>query len=80
MSQSKVIDIRNLQPEVHAVLVQRAKQRGVSLSAYLRDVLIKHAQTATLDEVLDALPPPNVKITAQEIVDGIHAERESRRS
>ena len=62
------------------MLVQRASRRGLSLSAYLREVLTKHAQTATLDEVLSSIGGIAPHISAQEIVDAIHAEREERES
>ena len=75
---SKVVQVRDVPTDVHAALVHRAHRRGLSLSAYLREVLTQHARTATLDEGLDALPPPNFNISAQDIVDAIHAGREER--
>ena len=77
---SKVLQVRNVPDDVHAVLVQRAERRGVTLSAYLRELVTAHARTATLDEVLDSLPPLSMSVSAQEIVDDIHAEREERES
>lgn len=75
-----MVQVRDVPAGVHAVLVQRAERRGLSLSAYLREVLTQLAQTAALDEVLDALPPLNVKIGPQEVVDALHAERAGRES
>lgn len=73
-----MVQVRDVPDEVHAVLVQRAERRGMSLSAFLREVLAKEARTATLDEVLSSIGGIAPHISAEEIVDAIHAEREER--
>ena len=47
------VQIKDVPPETHAVLRQRAAQAHQSLQEYLRARLIEEAATPTLDEVLD---------------------------
>lgn len=46
------ITIRDVPPEVHAVLARRAAEAGQSLQQYLIDLLAQQAMTLTTDEWL----------------------------
>ena len=47
------IQIKNVPPDVHRILRQRASAAGQSLQEYLLAELKQQAQEQTLDEVLD---------------------------
>jgi hypothetical protein len=47
------VQIKDVPPETHAVLVRRAAAAHQSLQEYLRRRLIEEASHPTLDEVLD---------------------------
>lgn len=47
------VQIKDVPPEVHATLRQRAAAAGQSLQEYLLERLTDEARTPTLDEVLD---------------------------
>jgi antitoxin FitA len=47
------VQIKNVPPDVHRVLRQRAAAAGQSLQEYLLDQLTRQAETATLEEILD---------------------------
>lgn len=47
------VQIKNVPPDVHRVLRQRAAVAGQSLQEYLLVQLKRHAQEESLDEVLD---------------------------
>jgi plasmid stability protein len=47
------VQIKNVPPEVHRVLHERAAAAGQSLQEYLLDQLTRQAGTPTLEEVLD---------------------------
>jgi hypothetical protein len=49
------IQIKDVPPETHTVLVRRAKAAHQSLQEYLRSRLIKEASEPTSDEVLDRI-------------------------
>jgi plasmid stability protein len=46
------VQVKNVPPEVHAVLRRRAAAAGQSLQEYLLARLVEDAQQETLDEVL----------------------------
>jgi plasmid stability protein len=46
------LNVRHLPDEVHAVLVRRAAARGMSLRAYVVEVLSSHCSLPTTDEWL----------------------------
>ena len=46
------VQVKNVPPETHAVLRQRAAVANQSLQEYLRERLIEEAATPTVDEVL----------------------------
>jgi plasmid stability protein len=47
------VQIKNVPPDVHRVLRERAAAAGQSLQEYLLDQLTRQAGTPTLEEVLD---------------------------
>lgn len=47
--------IRDLDEAVHIELKRRARARGQSMQAYLRDVLAEHAESPTIEQWLDRL-------------------------
>jgi plasmid stability protein len=47
------VQIKNVPPDVHRVLRERAAAAGQSMQEYLLDQLTRQAETATLEEVLD---------------------------
>jgi plasmid stability protein len=72
------IHIRDFQEDLHAILANRAKQKGLSLSAYLRQELTNLAKRPTSDDVFErmrALSSINSKISA---VDLVREDRDGR--
>jgi plasmid stability protein len=49
------LNVRDLPDEVHAVLVRRAGARGMSLRAYVVEVLTAHCALPTVEEWLSDL-------------------------
>jgi hypothetical protein len=49
------LHVRGVPDQVHAVLVRRAAERGMSLRAYLVDLLSTHAAAPTMEEWLDVV-------------------------
>jgi hypothetical protein len=75
---AKMIQIRNVPPEMHRELVRRAKRSGMSLSDYLKAELARIVGVPTLDEILDRVSrrtPVNLDPPSAEI---IREGRESR--
>lgn len=52
MRMAKLVQIRDVPDEVHASLVHKASAQGLSLAAYLRQVLVREAERSTVAEVL----------------------------
>lgn len=46
------IQLRNVPPELHRTLKQRAKRAGMSLQEYLLAQVVTIAETPTIDEVI----------------------------
>ncbi|GAA1805921.1 FitA-like ribbon-helix-helix domain-containing protein [Agromyces neolithicus] len=72
--------IRDLSPDVHAVLVARAEREGQSLQQYLSLELAKLAGRPTVTELLAEIDarPDGLDLTSQEIERAIRAGRERR--
>jgi len=72
--------IRNLDPQVHAVLTARAEAQGQSLQQYLTAELTQMASKPTLDELFTELQqrPARPKISTDDIVRAIHEGRAGR--
>lgn len=63
--------VRDLPEGVHAELVRRAGARGMSLRAYVVEVLSAHAHSPTLNDWLErvrALPPVQAKTSGARLV------------
>jgi plasmid stability protein len=74
----KMIQIRNVPDDLHKRLKVRAAQTGLSLSDYLKQELVRVAETPTLEELLDRTsrrPPLDL---GERIEDAVRAEREGR--
>ncbi|MGM7698401.1 FitA-like ribbon-helix-helix domain-containing protein [Microbacterium sp. A84] len=69
--------IRDLPPEVHAVLTARAEANGQSLQQYLTQELTRIARTKTNAELTAAITArgDRIHLTAEEILDAIHRGR-----
>ena len=52
---ARMIQIRDVRPELHAELVRRAKLRGMSLTAYLEEILEREVARPPADEVFDRI-------------------------
>lgn len=46
------VQIKDVPPDVHAILKQRAALAGQSMQEYLLDVLARHARSLTMDDIL----------------------------
>lgn len=72
--------IRELPEGVHAELVRRAGARGMSLRAYVVEVLSAHADSPTLADWLDkvrALPAVEAKLSGADVVKESRGEDDS---
>lgn len=73
------VTIRNVPPEVHHELAVRAARQGKSLDRYLRERLIEFAAVPTKHEVLERIEERKrhfgTRLTAEEIVEAVHADR-----
>jgi antitoxin FitA len=73
------IQIKNVPPEVHRVLRQRAAAAGQSMQEYLLAQLTRQAETETLNEVLDRIGSRSGSLVTRDfIVESIREERERR--
>jgi len=77
------IQIKNVPPETHAVLVRRAKAAHQSLQEYLRKKLIDEAEHSTSDETLDRISRgeggrTGGRLSFDDAMRLIRAERDSR--
>ncbi|BDZ65483.1 hypothetical protein GCM10025877_24210 [Agromyces mangrovi Wang et al. 2018] len=72
--------IRDLAPEVHAALVERAERRGQSLQQYLSQELAKLAARPTVAELFAEIEArgDGVALERADVVDAIRAGRERR--
>jgi antitoxin FitA len=72
------IQIRNVPPDVHRTMKERARKAGMSLQEYLLSELSESAATPTIEEWLERVrthPPVKLEQSAADI---IRAEREER--
>jgi hypothetical protein len=73
------VQIKDVPPETHAVLVRRARAAHQSLQEYLRSHLIHEAASPTLDEVLDrAAARSGGRVTFEQAVQALRADRDGR--
>jgi hypothetical protein len=52
---ARMIQVRDVRPELHAELVRRANLRGMSLTAYLEEILEREVARPPADEVFDRI-------------------------
>jgi len=50
-----MIQVRDVRPELHAELVRRAGLRGMSLTAYIEEILEREVARPPADEVFDRI-------------------------
>ena len=73
------VQVRDVPPEVHAVLVRRAEEAGQSLQQYLAAHLVTLATTPTLGEVLDRIQRrPKGRVSSTAALKALDAERARR--
>lgn len=73
------VQIKNVPPDVHAVLRRRAAAAGQSLQEYLLADLCERARTESVDEVLARVAQRSgSRLTREFVVDAIRAERDGR--
>jgi plasmid stability protein len=72
------LNIRHLPDQVHAVLVRRASARGMSLRAYVVEVLSSHCSLPTTDEWLADLEELPTAGDERPAAAAVRAEREER--
>lgn len=68
---NKMIQIRNVPPEIHRELKARAARAGMSLSDYLLDEARRSLERPTMEEMLERLksrPPVNLPASTAELV------------
>lgn len=73
------VQVRDVSPEVHEVLVRRAARAGQSLQQYLTAQLARLAAAPTLDEVLDRIEGRDMgTLGAADAVSALEAGRAGR--
>jgi hypothetical protein len=73
------VQIKNVPPEVHRILRERAARAGQSLQEFLLAHLVEYASEPTLAEVFERIERRGpTGITAQFAVEAIRADRDSR--
>jgi len=77
-----MIQIRNVPPDLHALLTDRAKASGMNLSDFLKEQLERIAAVPTNAEIFaqveaDAQAGLLPRISSEEIVAGIREDRDS---
>jgi plasmid stability protein len=72
------VQIRHVPEHVHDVFRRRAAEAGQSLQEYLLGVLIREAESETVDEVLARLAVRRARgLRSDEIVRAIRADRDA---
>ena len=74
---ARMIQIRDVRPELHAELVRRAKLRGTTLTAYIEEILEREVARPPAEEVFDRIEArgPVGAITTADIVEAIRETR-----
>jgi plasmid stability protein len=71
-----ILQVRDVPEAVIARLRERARAKGVSLSAYVRDLLAADAEQETMDEVVMRISSRTpVEVSDQDIISAIHEGR-----
>ncbi len=73
---STILQVRDVPEDVLARLRERAATRGISLSAYVRELLADEARQKTMDEVIKRIATrAPVEVSDEEILAAIHEGR-----
>jgi antitoxin FitA len=73
---SGILQVRDIPEDVLRRLRERAAEQGVSLSAYVRDLLTQEVQQPTMTEVIARVARRRpVEATDEEILSAIHEGR-----
>jgi hypothetical protein len=73
------VQIKDVPPEVHLVLKRRAAEAGKSMQEYLLDLLVSHASTPTMEDILRRVEQrTGGRLTAAFAVEAQRADRDSR--
>lgn len=74
---ARMIQIRDVRPELHAELVRRAKLHGSTLTAYIEEILEREVARPPADEVFDRIEARGrlSTLTSDEIVQMIREIR-----
>jgi plasmid stability protein len=75
---SKPLQIRDVPDDVHQTLRRKAKEAGLSLTAYARRVLERDAKQPALAEVLSRPGGRAPGVTAQELAKLVRSDRDAR--
>lgn len=75
---SKMLQVRNVPDDLHAELRRRAADAGMSLSDYVLRELERVADRSPMAEVFARSAAHRVRMPADEVVEAIRAERDSR--
>jgi plasmid stability protein len=74
--ESTIIQVRGVPESVVATLRERASRQGVSLSAYVRELLTEDAAEPTLAEVIERISTREpVEVSDDDILAAIHEGR-----
>lgn len=71
-----ILQVRDIPEDVLAKLRERAEARGVSLSAYVREILAVEADQEPMTEVIERIASREpVEVSDADILAAIHEER-----
>lgn len=77
----KMIQVRNVRPDVHAELTRRAHLRGITLTALIEELLEREVSRPPLEEVLrriESREPVSIPEGAAELIRAARAERDEQ--
>lgn len=73
---TSILQVRDLPEDVVAKLRERAAGRGISLSAYVRDVLTHDAEQETTAEAIARIESRTpVEVEDEDVLSGMHEKR-----
>jgi hypothetical protein len=73
---ARMIQIRDVRPELHAELVRRAKVRGTTLTAYIEEILEREVARPPAEEVFDRIEGREPIPLGRSAAELIRAERQ----
>jgi plasmid stability protein len=75
---TKMLQVRHVPDDVHAELRRRAEAAGVSLSEYVLREIERVAARPPMAEVFARSAARRITLSRDEVVGGIHADRDGR--